>query len=192
MSNEHLLIMKKIKWIFDGDECQATEMLIATVDGVHCRIFEPRTIPSSKWYSKKYNKAGLMYEIGVAIHHNRIVWMNGPFPAGENDKMVFDKPNGMASKLKSHQKVIGDEGYRGAPKKVSTRNTFDSQEMKEFKRRAKARQETVNARLKAFGIISQAFRTTGTKRLARHQAAMEACLVIVQFELENGSPLFEV
>lgn len=165
---------------------------MATVDGVHCRVWEPRKTPSSKWYSKKFNKAALTYEIGVAIHHNKIVWINGPFPAGENDKMVFDKPNGLASRIKAHQKVIGDEGYRGVPEKVSTRNTFDSKEIKDFKRRAKARQETINSRLKAFGIIGQAFRTTGTRRLERHKAVMEACCVIVQFELENKSPLFIV
>jgi hypothetical protein len=64
---------------------------------------------------------------------------------------------------------------RGAPEKVSTRNTFDRKEIKDFKRRAKSCQETtINSRLKAFGIIGQAFRTTGTRRLERHKAVMEA------------------
>jgi hypothetical protein len=169
------------------------ELYVATVDGVHCRIWEPRKLPSSRWYSKKFNKAALTYEVGVAIHHNKIVWINGPFPAGENDKKVFDKPQGLASKLRAHQKVIGDEGYRGSPEKASTRNrAFDSREVKSFKNRALARHETVNSRLKAFAIINQPFRTTGQRRLPRHQAAMEAACVIVQYELENKSPLFAV
>eukprot|EP00980_Cylindrotheca_fusiformis_P020427 scaffold7476_cov68-Cylindrotheca_fusiformis.AAC.4 len=183
---------QKISWEFDEDSNAFPELYVATVDGVHCRICEPRKDPSSKWYSKKFNKAGLAYEIGIAVYHNRIVWVNGPFPAGENDKKIFDKPEGLASRLKAHQRVIGDEGYRGAPEKVSTRNTFDSIEVKEFKKRAKARHETINTRLKSFSILSQTFRTTGDLRLPRHKAAMEACCVIVQYELENRSPLFEI
>ena len=114
-----------------------------------------------------------------------------PFPAGYSDKKVFDRPGGLASKIKNHQKVIADEGYRGS-KKASTRNVFDSSSIKEFKGRAKARQETINARLKAFGVLNQNFRTPGKLRFPRHKACMEACLVIVQYELENNSPLFEV
>jgi DDE superfamily endonuclease len=181
----------KIKWIFDDIDTYP-EMYVASVDGVHCQIMEPRKIPSSKWYSKKFNKAGLTYEIGVAIYHDKIVWINGPFPAGENDKKVFDKPEGLANKLKEGQQVIGDEGYRGRPDKASTRNAFDGQEVKDYKRRVKARHETVNSRLKAFGILDQKFRTTGNSRLTKHKAAFEACCVIIQYEMENGSPLFKV
>jgi DDE superfamily endonuclease len=187
----HALKEHKIKWIFDDVDAYP-EMYVASVDGVHCQIWEPQTVPSSTWYSKKFNKAGLTYEIGVAIYHNNIVWINGPFPAGENDKKVFDKPDGLAAKLKEGQQVIGDEGYRGCPEKASTRNTFDAPEIKDYKRRVKARHETVNSRLKAFAILNQKFRTTGNSRLTKHKAAFEACSVIIQFELENGSPLFKV
>lgn len=187
----HALKELKIKWIFDDVDAYP-EMFVASVDGVHCQIWEPRKVPSSKWYSKKFNKAGLTYEVGVAIYHNKIVWINGPFPAGENDKKVFDKPGGLASRLKEGQRVIGDEGYRGSPDKVSTRNTFDSPEVKDYKRRVKARHETVNSRLKAFAILNQRFRTTGNSRLTKHKAAFEACSVIIQYELDNGSSLFKV
>lgn len=168
------------------------ELYVASVDGVHFRIWEPRKFPSTKWYSQKYNKAGLTYEIAVAIHHNKIVWVNGPFPAGENDKKMFEKPNGLASKLKEGQLVIGDEGYVGNPEKVGTRNSMDTPRVKDLKKRSKARQETINARLKAFGILNRAFRTTGVNRIDRHKAVMEACLTIIQYELDNGSFLFKV
>ena len=52
---------KKIVWIFDDDNLQ--EIFIATVDGIHFRISEPRDEPSAGWYSKKYNKAGVTYEV---------------------------------------------------------------------------------------------------------------------------------
>lgn len=158
-----------------------------SVDGVHCRVQEPRTTPSAGWYSSKFNKAGLAYEIGVSVYHDKIVWVNGPFPAGQNDLRIFRKENGLMSKIPDGHRGIGDEGYVGEPGKAATRNEFDPPEVKDLKRRAKARQESVNSKLKAFGILKNVFRTTGKQRLEKHQLAFEACLVIVQYELDNKS-----
>lgn len=54
---------KTIKWIFDEDAPinNLDEFFMLTVDGVHCRIHEPRFLPSSGWYSPKFNHAGLSY-----------------------------------------------------------------------------------------------------------------------------------
>lgn len=180
-------------WIFDSEDTTYEDKYVASVDGVHFRIWEPRKFPSTKWYSPKYKKAALTYEIALAVHHNKIVWVNGPFPAGENDKKVFDKPGGLKSKLKDHQLVIGDQGYTGDPDNVATRNSLDEKEVKDFKERAKARQETINHRLKNFDILSREFRTKGHLRVPRHKSVLEACLVIIQYELDNGSrTLFKV
>jgi hypothetical protein len=150
-------------------------------------------MPSSGWYSKKFNKAALAYELGIAIYHNKLVWINGPFPAGQNDKKIFNKPNGLKSKIPDGRKGIGDEGYKGDPDKVATRNAaFDDPEVRRFKKRTLARHETFNSRLKAFGILNQAFRSTGPSRLDKHKAAFEACCVIVQYEMDNGHPLFAI
>ena len=181
---------KKIQWIFNNSNHE--EYFIISVDGVHCRIYEPRTQPSSGWYSKKFNKAGVSYELGVAIHHNKIVWINGPFPAGQNDIKIFRKPGGLMSKIPDDCRAIGDEGYRGEPSKVSTKNTFNSDELKQFENRVRARHETVNSRLKAFDILGQVFRTKGTNRMQYHKSAFEACCVIVQYEIDNGNELFKV
>ena len=181
---------RKIRWIFDEDS-NLDEKFILTVDGVHCRIWEPRRQPSAGWYSKKFNKAGLAYEVGVAIHHNQIVWVNGPFPAGQNDKKIYKKENGLMGKMPPGKKGIADDGYTGC-EGLTTRNPFDDKDTKAFKERAKARQETINARLKAFSILNEAFRGTGASRLEKHKAAFEACCVLVQYELDNGSALFTI
>jgi hypothetical protein len=181
---------KKIEWIFNNNGHQ--EFFILSVDGVHCRIHEPRTQPSSGWYSKKFNKADLVYEIGVAIYTSKIVWVNGPFPAGQNDMKVFRKPGGLMSRIPDNCKAIGDEGYRGEPSKVSTKNEFNSDKVKRFENRVRARHETVNSRLKAFGVLNQVFRSKGDGRMEKHKSAFEACCVIVQYEMDNGSPLFKV
>ena len=183
---------KKIRWIFDeeDDNNKYDEFFLLSVDGVHCRIYEPRTQPSSGWYSKKFNKAGLTYELGVAIYHNKIVWINGPFPAGQNDIKVFRK--GLKDKIPEGCRAIGDDGYRGEPSKVSTKNEYHSSEVRQFGNRARARHETVNSRLKAFGVLNQVFRSKGGSRMEKHKGVFEACCVIVQYELDNGSYLFKV
>jgi hypothetical protein len=91
------------------------------------------------------------------------------------------------SKIPDGHRAIGDEGYVGEPDKVTTRNEFDTPEVRDLKRRAKARQESVNEKLKTFGILKQVFRTTGKQRLEKHKLTFEACLVIVQYELDNQS-----
>ena len=119
MDYSHLFVHEMIFYRFNNGSLtirrpRYKELFIATVDGVHFRIWEPRKFPSTKWYSPKYKKAALTYEIGVAINHNKVVWVNEPFPAGENDKTVFDKPDGLRSKLKEGQLLLGDQGYRGS------------------------------------------------------------------------------
>eukprot|EP00957_Ditylum_brightwellii_P129644 9889786-Ditylum_brightwellii.AAC.1 len=66
-------------------------------------------------------------------------------------------------------------------------NMFDLPEVKNLKRRAKARQESINQKIKSFGILNQVFCTTGKLCLEKHKAAFEACLVLVQYEIDNGS-----
>lgn len=180
---------RKIQWIF-GEEDVFDEYFIISVDGVHFRIHEPRTQPSSGWYSKKHNGAGLVYEIGLAIQTNKIVWINGPFPAGQNDMKVFRKE--LMSKIPANCRAIGDDGYRGEPLKVSTKNVFNSDKVKKFSSRVRARHETVNSRLTAFEALDQEFRSKGSGRMPKHKSVFEACCVIVQYEMDNGSHLFKV
>ena len=188
-----LIYFVQIQFIFDDpDPDKYPEVLILSVDGVHCRIYEPRVDPSTGWYSKKFNKAGLTYELGIAIHHDKLVWIHGPFPAGQNDMGIFKKENGLLSRIPPGKKVIADEGYVGEPDCVATRNTFDCALLKQFKSRCKARHESFNGRLKVFGILDQAFRAQGDQRMQKHKVVFEACCVIVQYEIDNGHPLMPV
>ena len=131
----------KIRWIFDEDDNNLDEMFTVSVDGVHCRIQEPRCDPGSKWYSKKFNAAGLVYEIAIAIWHNQLVWVNGPFPAGQNDWTVFAKEDGLRNKMPVGKKAVADKIYRYDREKVGADNEHDTKAVAKFKGRAKARQE---------------------------------------------------
>ena len=108
---------------------------------------------SSGWYSNKFNKAGLFYELGIAIFHHELVWINGPFPAGQNDKQIFTKPGSLKSKMLPRKRTIGDEVYVGHPDQIPTRNGLDSGEVKMYKKRVKACLEIISERadLKAAG-----------------------------------------
>jgi hypothetical protein len=135
----------------------------------------------------------LAYELGIAIRSAKLVWINGNFPAGQNDIIVYRKPNGLKSKIPANKRVIGDEGHKGEPEQISIRNPFDSLAIRELKHRAIAWHKTFNARIKCFQILDQRFRhgNTPTKTvLKNHKAVFEAVCVVVQFEMENGHPIF--
>jgi hypothetical protein len=100
---------------------------------------------------------------------------------------VFRKPNGLHSKIPQGKKVLADNGYRGQDHQISTPNVHDNEAIKEFKKRAKSRQETVNKRIKDFKIIGSRF----CHALEKHKIAFESVCVIVQYDFDNGHPLFE-
>jgi hypothetical protein len=169
---------------------------IISVDGVHCRINEPKDPTMSKnpkYYSHKFKQAALTYELGISLSENKLVWMKGPFEAGKHDVTVF-RDEGLWDKIPDGKFAIGDRGYlpkkeeieKRETKKTSTPNTHDPRELRKFKSRARARQESFNAKIKNFVVLDVRFR----HGIKKHQTVFEAICVIVQYQLENGSPLF--
>ena len=174
-----------------------------TVDATTFMVYEMRQDPSNKWFDYKTHSCGLKYEIATAIHESRIVWINGPFPASVHDINIFrggdagDEKNwdksALRFKLRDGEKCIADSGYGGDDKCVVVKYEHSS-EFKEFAARAKNRQEVVNWRLKTWNILRQRFRHgVGTNdRMRLHKMAVMAVAGIVQYDFENGHPLFEV
>lgn len=112
-----------------------------------------------------------MYQIVLSLHDNRVLMINGPYPAGQHDIItVFRKTLKKELKKMKGKKGIADNGYRGE------------------ECRACSRQECFNTRMACFGILEQRFRHP----FDRHQIVAEAMAVIGQHQLENGSPLFDV
>ena len=175
-----------------------TEIYLVSVDGVHCKTHEfyhPTSSKNPKLYSHKFNQAALAYEVALSLWENKCVHINGPFQASVHDKAIFTddgvdadgKPKGLQKKMPKGKKAIGDNGYRGHPGVLSTPNTHDAPAVRSFKGRARARQEAFNARLKVFRCLEDTFRHD----MELHQICFEAVAVICQYQLENGSPLFE-
>jgi len=174
----------KIRWDVIANSPDAIPV---SDDGVHCRIGEPRKQPSTKWSSTKYGKkAALTYEIGIAIRHNQVVLINGPYPAAMHDMAMFNSAKGVGPKLLPGQQAVADRAYSGP--QVVVRNEFDTPEVKSFKKRVRARHETFNGRIKSFNILKERFR----HEVGQHKAVFEACCVIVQYDMETGRPLFRV
>ena len=138
----------KIRW--EEDLCRG-DIWVLTVDGIHCWIQEPKHpvwSQNRRYYSHKYAKAGLMYELGICLSTSRLLWMRGPFPAGTSDITVA-KNQGLVEELhRRGQKAIDDRGYNGAPRQISTPNAHDNKALSLFKRRALMRHENFNGMIK--------------------------------------------
>ena len=183
--HQMLLSPLKILWIDFSDD---QEIFVITVDGIDCSIFEPRRIPSTEWFSHKYNGPGLSYELAIAIHQQKLVWIRGPRRSGKyNDNTYFkEDPDGLLPKIPAGKKVIADSLYKNAV--CSIRNPLDTPEVRKFKQRARARHENFNGRLKNFSILAEKFCHGHQK----HHWVFEAICVITQYEIEGGHPLIDV
>ena len=129
----------------------------------------------------------MSYEIALHLFKNKAAWINGPFQAGEHDLTIYRKEGGLKTKIPPGKLLIGDRGYTGDDQ-ISAPNDFDSDELKAFKRRARARQESFNARVKEFRVLSETFRSNHTT----HQIIFEAVCVLVQFSMESSRPLMKM
>lgn len=180
------------KWESDPDSAEFGDIpvFLVSVDGVHFDIQEPTKGGWSKnpaYYSHKFKRAALAYEVALSVFENKIVHINGPYPASTNDTTIFK--DGIRKKIPPGRLAVVDNGYKGKDPTMSKPNPLDSKEVRKFKGRARSRQECVNARLKNFQCLKQQFRH---KTEEKHQACFEAVAVICQYQLENGSPLFDV
>jgi DDE superfamily endonuclease len=157
-----------------------------TVDGTDFQIQEP--IPfSSKWYSHKYKGPGIRYEVAVSIRGGDLVHTNGPFECGTwNDIKIFR--NLLMGKLVRNEFVEADKGYRGQRDKIRLPGDWENLAEKEFKSRARARQETVNRRFKQFKILKSVYRHD----LEKHQDVFRSIVVLTQLGIESGETLFVV
>jgi hypothetical protein len=187
-ANLIIFLHLQIVWRWDVNQPHRDDEVICviSVDGTHCRIREPRGDPNANWFSHKSHGPGLNYEIGLDVYESKLVWISGPFRASENDLAIFKKADGLKSKMPPGKMAIGDRAYKDT--KCSIRNPFDSADVKKFKRRVRGRHEGFNRRIKIFKVLSETFRNN----IDKHQCAFEAVCVIVQYEMENGYPLFEV
>jgi hypothetical protein len=165
-----------------------------TQDGVDFKMWEkkhPIYNMDPKQCSKKFNHGAVKYLIAISVFHAKVVFYDGPYRGGMHDLEMFRKK--LKGLLAQYKKVaISDRGFRSSDvienKLVSLPDGTDSKGLANFKSRARLRHETFNGRMKFFRIFEAVFKLGEDK----HKIAFEAVLVIVQYQMDNGSPIFAV
>ena len=194
---------KKIVWDKNMANASKMEIFCLTVDGTDFKINEPKhkTVPiDNGMCSHKMKHAAAKYEIAMAVNSPKCVHMAGPFKGGTHDLEMFrrgglkEKLQALNVKIRNSQRTklaIADRGYssKKADEKnlLSLPNSMGSKGLERFKSRARLCHETFNGRLKFFGSLSaQMFRHGFDK----HKFVFEAVVVTVQYQMDNGSPIF--
>ena len=103
----HNLLLLKIKWENRCEQDEGNNCLIS-VDGTDFRIAEL----GKTFYSFKFKKSGLWYEVGICIKTGWIVWINGPYEPGIYNDLQFFR-NLLKSFLGKGERVEADDGYIG-------------------------------------------------------------------------------
>jgi hypothetical protein len=133
-----------------------------------------------------------LYELGIAIRQNQLVWINGPFPASWHDKTIFwsanESANGLMAKIPDGRRAIGDSGYKGEPDKVSITREGQSDDVRKYFGQLKFRHKTFNSCLKGFKVLDTAFQ----HGFHQHKHVFESASIAIQYDIENGHGLFEV
>jgi len=93
-------------------------------------------------------------------------------PAGK--KIIVDRVYGSKAKPEDHAIL-------------AIPNISDPAELQNFKARVRARHEAFNGRLRFFHSLYHTFRHPR----AKHQLVFESVVVMVQYQMDHGSPLFD-
>ena len=138
------------------------------------------------YYSHKFHRAGVRYEVGVSIQSGDIVWLNGPFPCGRFADQKIALEEGLEDAMDPGERYLADGVYQylASSETPNGLNNYDQY----MKKVARARHETVNGRFKQWGALRQIFRHDRCK----HGVVMSAIVNITQIELEEESPLFPI
>ena len=130
----------------------------------------------------------MRYEIAVSLKRGDIVWVSGPYACGQwPDVKIFRFS--LKTFLDPNERVEADDGYLGEqPMTCKCPGGLASKcdEEASLRNRLRARHETINARLKNFGVLKQVFRNP----TEQHGMFFRAVAVLTQLMLENGEPLF--
>ena len=169
------------------------DVLIITIDGTHFRVCEPRhpeMRQDPKVYSFKHKTAGFNVQVAMSIRESRIVHIFVS-RGGQNDPGNL-LASGLLDLIPNGKRAIVDGGYANC-EKLSGYNQFESDFTKDFKKRAKARQETVNKRLKDWNVLDHRFR----HGVPKFESCFTSVAVLTQYSItdtdpESANPIFDV
>jgi len=186
------LAKQMIIWSKDLDAV-LTAKRILSVDGVDFRTWEQkheRYNMDTKDCSKKFNHGAAKYLIALHAYKSQVVYVDGPHRGGKPDLEIFRE--GLKKKVKIWKQIHADRGFRSTEpdekEMFSIPCNTDSKDNHEYKSRSRLRHETFNRRLKCFNILDNTFKYSRDK----HKKCLLAVLGTVQFQMNNGHPLFDI
>jgi hypothetical protein len=137
------------------------------------------------------------YEVAISIFKNKVVYINGPFRGGEHDLTMLRKGN-LLNLIVDGKLAATDLGYKtgiaAERAKLSLPNAHDSKHLNNFKSQKLGPptpgdfQWAPKVFQKFFNVLSETFRHGFDK----HKFVFEAVAVTVQYQMDNGSPIFSV
>lgn len=136
---------------------------------------------------KNGGHASLKYEVALALFHDQIVWINGPFKATRHDITIF-RYNGLKQKILSQypdKYITVDLGYETSwpdEEMLSFPSSRDPLPLKKFKSMCRCRQEDINSRFSKFMCMNREF----THSVAKHKDCHTSVAVIIQYQLNCG------
>ena len=154
------------------------------IDGTDVPILEPGS-RSSLWWSHKFNGPGVRYEVATCIKTGDIVWFRGPLPCNMSDREIFDMF--LSEKLIPGEGVEADSGYTGRSQ-IFTAAVGKTRTDRKQKSQVRGRHETVNGRLKIFGVMKE----WHSPNTAKHAVMARSVAVIVQLSFSLGDKLYDV
>jgi DDE superfamily endonuclease len=196
------LKQKKIKWDRSlGDPNKST--FVGTIDDTDCRMWEKRAHHNmnidKSFYSQKLNHAGLKYELIMHLTKPRCMAIVGPNKCAKHDMDVFrqETKQEMKTSMPPGKMLIADSIFKPGKKPehqdeigmFALPSSADPDELRRFKSRARARHESFNGRLKHFAFLRDGYRGVD---IDKHGSAFKAICVIVQYQMDNGSPIFAI
>lgn len=173
---KYVILPEQVKWENRLKSSEHLKMRVS-LDGTDCKIREPQPF-NKKWYSHKFKAPGIRYEIGISIIEGDIVWASGGLPCGEwtDLKIALD----LYVHVAKNEMTLADKGYR--------QKKYFKQPTNAMEKRILARHETLNGRLKEFGILDQKFRHP----LHKHPLVFHAVVNVVQASIMMGEKLFDL
>ena len=128
----------------------------------------------------------LRYEIGICIQTGWICWFNGPFPCGSfSDRRI--SMEALIYVLRRIEKVQADTTYGSLYHETPDKSRCGTP-YEQMKAKARARNETINGRIKVFGYLSNRWRHP----LSKHGTAFGAVANIIQVQIEKEGTTFSV
>ena len=154
-----------------------------SIDGTDFQIGEPTPF-DRRWKSPKAKGAAVKYEVAVSIFGGDIVEIFGPHVGSKNDVTIFREK--LKTMLDKNEMAEVDAGYKGEIEYLRSRDAYETEIEKKEKSEARARHETINRRIKQWGILKQMYRNSKESL----QTVFYDIAVLTQLDIDNGNVPF--